>query len=335
MATENPPVDLPSDGSENEIVFGNKTFAWYKWAAWFAKRIFESGAQRQLTSANQAFAILCKGEELGLPPFAAWTWIYTTKQGRLAIQSKGALAVVQSKTAVYGGYKEWIEDEGQPTMRACAQAVRIGFDPTLKEFSLKDAETAGLLRQRHTQQGEKYDSTYQSYLKDMLLSRVRGRVLDIAYAAELGGIDIEGPAEDADMMEARRRPEKAEPKQLQAPRGDPLLTELGARPALTAGAPAAPVVVGSSSTVSSGPPPAAQPTAGKPAKARKAPIRPRGATGIAGPAAEEATPTATKAEPKASPPPEPSAPTQCGRCAGGLNQMGGCDVCGWPGPDIR
>jgi len=324
-------VNMPTEDPGNEVLFGNKTVAWYKWAAWFSEKIFASRSMRQLESKEQAFAILCKGEELGLPPFAAWSWIYTTKAGRLAIQSKGALAVVQSKHT-FAGYREWIEDDGKPTMRACAAATRKGFPETIKEFSRADAEVAGLLRERKNQQGQTYDSTYQAYLKDMLLSRARARCLDITFAAELGGIPIEGTAEDADMMDARRLPAPR-----QAPKGDPLLSELGARPALAAGvildqeavnrlddqardirlASAAPppqeeelVIAGE--PVESGPPPAALPALGKPA-----------ALGLVHKAK-----TTTPAGPKAG-------GGKCSRCEMKLNPMGGCDVCGWPGPDIR
>ncbi len=224
---DKPGPDLPEDLTGNELAFGSHTISWYRWAAWFSQKIYESHSQAQLTSAAQAFAILCKGDELGLPPFASWSWIYTTKAGRLAIMSKGALAVVQSKPA-YGGYEERIEDEGKETMRAVAIATRKGFPPTIKEFSLEDAEKAGLLKERRNRDGQVYDSTYQAYLKDMLLSRVRGRVLDIAFAAELGGIVMEGIAEDADRMAAQ---EPREPKVIAGPpRRDPLLAAVG-RPA--------------------------------------------------------------------------------------------------------
>lgn len=216
-------LDDLAGAAGNEIAFGNHTIAWYRWAAWYSQQIFESRCQTQLTSGQQAFAILCKGDELGMQPFTAWTWIYQTKAGRLAIMSKGALAVVQSKPT-FAGYEERIENEGTEEMRAVAVATRRGFPPTIKEFSLKDAEVAGLLRERRTRDGQAYDSTYQSYLKDMLLSRARGRVLDIAFAAELGGIPIEGIAEDADRMEARRRPEPAQ--HVAPPRRDPLFAAL-------------------------------------------------------------------------------------------------------------
>jgi hypothetical protein len=221
-----------------EMAFGpnSRPLGWYRWASWFAQKIHESGVlPDQIKTHNAAFAVLCKGDELGLPPFAAWNLIYFTKAGRLALMSKGALAVVQSKPT-FDGYKEWLEGEGE-TLKACAAAKRKGQEAIVKEFSHADADTAKLLGPRVNQYGKSYDSTYDLYEKDMLLSRVRARVLDIAFAAELGGIPIEGVAEDIDAAEGRRteRPKQATPagtKDEKTPLGlppgrtDPLIEEL-------------------------------------------------------------------------------------------------------------
>lgn len=216
-----------------EVLFGNHSIGWYRWAAWYAEKIARSGII-PFKDPAQAFAVLCKGDELGLPQFASWNLMYMTKAGRLALMSKGALAVVQSKPS-FDGYSERIEGSGT-TMKAIATAKRKGFAPTVKEFSYEQAERAGLLKPRRNREGEIYDSTYQSYLEDMLLARARARALDIAFAAELGGIAIEGAAEDADTMEARRHEptrgapvEKPTDQKLIAAGGkDPLIEELKA-----------------------------------------------------------------------------------------------------------
>jgi hypothetical protein len=222
-----------------DLAFGpnQRPLGWYRWASWFAQKIHESGVLPiQIKTPNAAFAVLCKGDELGLPPFAAWNLIYFTQAGRLALMSKGALAVVQSKPT-FDGYKEWTEGEGE-TLKGCAVAKRKGQEPTVKEFTYEDAATAKLLGQRVNQYGKSYDSTYQSYLKDMLLSRARARALDIAFAAELGGIPIEGVAEDIDASEGRRTErtraasasagsgEAKAPLGLPPGRTDPLIEEL-------------------------------------------------------------------------------------------------------------
>lgn len=297
-----------------------------------AKWAVESGfLPEQIKTAQQAFVIMVSGAELGLKPMAAVKFLYLTKGRRVALMTKGALAVVQAKPT-YDGYREWIEAEGKPEMQACAAAKRKGGDWQTKSFSVADAQVAGLLKPGRTRDGGSYDTTYQSFLKDMLLSRARGRVLDIVFAAELGGIPIEGVAEDADMMDQRRQGDRDEapaPPQ----RRDPLIERLSPRQVVDTTAeevldPAFVTVVGvdlasgpDRTVVVSGPPPAAPPGPGKPADVKTL-VRDK-------PKRVTTTPAG----------PGPGggivSPTTCVRCGHKLNEMGGCDVCGWPGDDIR
>ncbi len=170
----------------------------------FATWCFESGyLPRHIENPKQAFTIMQRGAEMGLPPFAAWRFIYQTKGGKLALESKGALAVCQSK-ASFGGYKERIEGEGDG-MRGVGIAWRKGDDdPTIKEFTMEDAKRAGLLKRPTNRRGEAYDGPWQLYLKDMLLSKARERALSIAFGAELGGIPIEGLAEEIEARESQK-----------------------------------------------------------------------------------------------------------------------------------
>jgi hypothetical protein len=331
--------------------------------AWrFAKRCFDSGMlPEQIQNANQAFVILCKGAELGLPAFASWSWVYLTKARRLALMTKGALAVVQSKPS-FGGYKEWIEAEGTPEMKAVAVAQRKGREPTVKEFSLKDAETAKLLGRRVSSKGNEYDGPWQSFLKDMLLSRARGRALELTFAAELGGIALEGIAEDIDMMEARQQDQVTRvgraggalpdrrPAALPAATVDPLFEELlstqrrinevqmarvesnEAPPAPAARAAEQPIEVepmadddGEDLVVVS--PPALVRTI----ESLDVPPEPRpNLAHLDGRNTVPESSTVTKVVKGT----RHGAETKlCGRCKAALNTMGGCDVCGWPGAD--
>jgi hypothetical protein len=181
---------------------------------------------KHIKSPKQAFTIMQRGAEMGLPMFSAWRYIYQTKGGKLAIESKGALAVVQSK-ATFGYYKERIEGEGDGRM-AVATACRKGSEhPIIKEFTMEDAKLAGLLKRPKTREGREYDGPWQAYIKDMLLSKARSRALDIAFAAELGGIPIEGQAEEIDARETQR-----------APKVRNIQDRLPERPALPPGEPA-------------------------------------------------------------------------------------------------
>lgn len=249
MADQAPPAaghapdETPiTDLSNADVVFGNRTIGWYKWAAWFSKKCFDSGLlPEQIKTPQQAFAILCKGDELGLPPFGAWQFIYLTKAKRLALLGKGALAVVQSKP-MFESYSERIEREGTPEMAAVAIAKRKGMEAIVKTFSVADAEAARLL-----EKGKDYFGPWLGFLKDMLLSKARARALDIAFAAELGGIDLEGVAEDIAAAEERKAAVRAQPQARQQirearrpalPPGteirDSLLDEVSKRPEMVA-----------------------------------------------------------------------------------------------------
>lgn len=356
MSAEAPPKEpLEFNMEKAEVAFGpnGRTLGWYRWAAWYAEKCWDSHLlPEQVKNPAAAFTILCKGDEMGLPPFAAWSFIYITRQGRLAIMSKGALAVVQAKPA-FGGYSERIEGEG-PTLKAIAVATRKGQPPTIKEFSYQDAEVAGLLRVRTNRDGQAYDSTYQSYLKDMLLSRARGRSLDIAFAAELGGIPVEGIAEDIDRAhddrEGRSRAAHAAhaakpsgPKQLVASTvTDSLLEELS---------PSKPEELVECALAEEPKPQNVSPVIlpGDPREGSMPAVTEAQQAAIDA-SVEEAFPKVpTFADVDEHPDVKPGPPRRrgrsvrpaeavvkaCERCGTKLNAMDGCDACGWPGPDMR
>lgn len=333
-------AQAPEPQAGDEILFGGKTKGWYRWAAWFAGMCFRSRMlPRHVENQEQALYILLKGEELGLKPTFAWDYLYPTKSGKLGIPKRAALAVVQA-CPMFGGYEERLEGEGD-NLRGVAIATRKGFPPTLKEFTMKDAGAAGLLKQPRSREGGTYDGPWQSYLKDMLLARAAGRALNVAFAAELAGCLVEGEAEDADDMEERRSGKAQKALPVAPPRRDPLLAALEQRKqeqlkALPAPA-AAPAVVAEPEVLDpalvkvidqqveemwpreqkeSGPPPAAQPATGIPA-VKKPLVRDKSKT------VKPTTPAG------------PAAGGGCSRCNHKLNAMGGCDVCGWPGADIR
>jgi hypothetical protein len=256
-----------------------------------------------IKSGAQAFTIMMAGAELGLKRFAAWKGLYLTKANTIAATTKTALAVVQN-SGLLEDYKETIEDEDQPTMRAVVYAKRKGRPtPIIETFSLKDAEVAGLLGKRTSRDGREYDSTYAKYPKDMLRSRARGRALDQGFSDVLSGMDVEGVAEDVAEAIVERGEATTAPVAAAGP--DPLAASIGAMSK------------------------AEQPT--------KAPevltVEPLPEED------DEAEVSASVDEALGPPATEPAkkpavAPGRCPRCKTKLNAMGGCDLCGWPTADL-
>lgn len=190
----------------------------------FAKWCYESGyLPDHVKNAKQAFAILARGAELGLPPFAAWRFVYMTKAGKLALETEGALAVCQA-SPVFEDYTERIEGAGND-MKAVAAAKRKGRSLVVKEFSFDQALQAGLLKGGTTRDGRKYQTVWQSYLQDMLLARARGRALRQAFPDVLGGIPVRGEAEDIDRQRKEDRRDEPAPTEL-GPGEDQLLAAL-------------------------------------------------------------------------------------------------------------
>jgi hypothetical protein len=274
---------------------------WYSTQCWASQML-----KSHINSPQKAFFLLCKGLDLGLPATAAWDMLYPTQSGAVGIMKQAALAVIQ-KCPSYGGYREWIENEGTPQMRAVATAWRKGTpenERPIKEFTLEHAKTAGLLvKPRRRDTGKEYDGTYQSYLGDMLLARAASRVMKIAFAAELAGCQLEGEAEDADDRADRRGQVKVTTQGAAAalqgpaqrllappPKRDPILEELRATPR------ADPELV----------------------PATLVPEKTPEVQAVIDQQIDEVFGAAEKA---------------CPRCKAGLNAMEGCDVCGWPGED--
>jgi len=199
----------------------------------FARWNFESGLlPEHIQNTKQAFAIMARGAELGLKPHASWRWLYMTKGGKIAMETKGKLAVCQASPS-FLGYKEWIENEQEPPERwvAVASARRRNRDDTIKEFSFADAERAGLTHRKRNRKGELYDGPWQTYLKDMLLARARDRCLDLAFADVLGGMPSKEIMEE---VETRQIREIRGVSPAQATVRDPMLDIVtGKRPAPT------------------------------------------------------------------------------------------------------
>jgi len=226
MTEKNELVPAPQGSITKEIEVGKSgiVLRTVEDAINYAKWNQESGLlPEHIKNPKQAFAIMARGAELGLKPHASWRWLYMTKGGKIAMETKGKLAVCQADPS-FVDYREFIEGEDGPEegWKAVAVAKRKNREDTIKEFSFKDAERAKLTGKKTNFKGQEYDSTYTLYLKDMLLARARDRCLDMAFADVLGGMPSK---EIMDEIEARE-PQERRPA-VTVTVSDPLLDELG------------------------------------------------------------------------------------------------------------
>ena len=164
---ENDEALVPAQTSQitKEIKTGEGGFALktVEDAVQFAKWNFESGLlPEHIHNVKQAFAIMARGAELGLKPHASWRWLYMTKAGKIAMETKGMLAVCQASSS-FAGYREWIENEQGPVeeWKAVAVAKRKNRENQIKEFSFDDALRAGLLKKKRSRKtGGEIDGPY-------------------------------------------------------------------------------------------------------------------------------------------------------------------------------
>lgn len=125
-----------------------------------------------VTSAEQAMAIMLKGYELGLSLTASFEFIQQI-QGRPALSPRGALALIHQCPEL-----EDMKIEEKPG--ACTVWMKrkngLGYTCT---FTLKDAETAGLVKE---------DSGWKKYPANMLRWRAIGFCADVVFPDVIGGM---------------------------------------------------------------------------------------------------------------------------------------------------
>jgi len=132
------------------------------------------------------------GQMVGLNPMQALTNI-SVINGRPSIWGDAALALVKAS-----GKMEYIKEYFKDEETAVCETKRKD-EPVavVREFSIKDAEKAGLLNK----------STWKQYPKRMLQMRARAWALRDAYPDVLSGIQIAEEMQDAEILEETEKSE--------------------------------------------------------------------------------------------------------------------------------
>jgi len=312
----------------------------------FAKMaVVSSAAPKGMTEGQAAIAIQV-GLERGLGLMGGLQAIVVIN-GVVSWRGWAALGLIQqSGLCIPGTLQSWVEgtvEEG--TAVGICRAHRVGYaQPFVRRFGLKDAQKAGLWGK---------DGPWRTRPGNMLEWRAVGDMSRFHFAEALGGIPI---AEDVEAGGVGPVAGGEMPSEVaaDAPPGppvvihDPILERFGitsgatppkvvviaqnaegqrvARiepqeidPALVRGMDSQGVLARMSvidaqveEVFGSGPPPAAQPATGTPAETSR--VRDK---------AGKSTPAG------------PAAGGGCPRCGTKLNAMGGCDLCFYPGEDMR
>lgn len=125
----------------------------------------------------QGAVIMAKGQEIGLSRFAALEFIAVI-DGKPGLSPRGALALVTASGLLESMTIDDLRDNGEPV--ACRVAMkRMGGQAYSLEFTMKDAQRAGLVKQ---------GSGWEKYPANMLRWRCMGYVIDVLFSDICGGL---------------------------------------------------------------------------------------------------------------------------------------------------
>lgn len=130
-----------------------------------------------MTSPEQAAAIMLKGYELGLSTTASFEFVQVI-QGKPALSPRGAMALLLSSSLVKGVTMTRLEDKGKFIGYECRMERVNGFSFTGR-FTLEDANRAGLMRP---------DSGWAKYPENMCLWRAVGFAADVVFPDVTAGM---------------------------------------------------------------------------------------------------------------------------------------------------
>jgi hypothetical protein len=170
--TTKPPGQLMRVGGPQPIYPHDMESAWR-----MATAISKSGlAPKGITTPEAIFTAMQLGAEVGLSPMSALQNIAVVN-GRPTIWGDAQLALVRG-SGLLESFEERYEGEGD-TLKAICVATRYGYTPSMGEFSVQDAKTAGLWNK---------DGPWKTNPKRMLKMRARAFALRDGFTDVLKGI---------------------------------------------------------------------------------------------------------------------------------------------------
>lgn len=151
-----------------------------------AEILYKGGASQlpNVGSPNHVFHLILHGMEIGLTPTQSLAGLSMGKNGKPSIMGDAALALVM-QSGLLEDIKEFWEGEDDSRKGVCV-VKRKGFpDPRRFEFSVAQAETAGLIKRA---KGDKGDGPWIAYRDRMLRYRPLGYALRDVFPDVLKGL---------------------------------------------------------------------------------------------------------------------------------------------------
>lgn len=302
----------------------------------FAKVCADAGVGPKGTTQAQAAVAIQAGLERGMGPLGGLQSAVIIN-GILSWRGSAVVALIQnSGVLVPGTWRSWVENPGTEQAIGYCRALRKGYaEPFLRSFSVRDAKKAVLWNKGGPWTARPDNMLEWRAIGDMgrfHFYDVLGN-LPIAEDVEAGGIGPVG------QEAARELPGERQPAPVTLVQ-DPILAELAAgakalEPILVEATLVAPEIVTDSSLPATElelrnrdgsvaarivnlAPPAKTPEV----RAQSDPAVERDVEAI-NQSVEEAFPKAKSIDPGG----------PCPRCSTKRNELNGCDLCGWPGPD--
>lgn len=149
-----------------------------------ANLLFKGGASAMpnVDRPEKVARMILAGAEIGLSPAQSLESLWMGKNGKIAIWGDGAIALVRA-SGLMEDFKEWVEGEGED--RKGVATAKRGDEVMRREFSVRDANKAGLIERAR---GQKGDGPWITYQDRMLTSRARGFLLRDLFPDVLRGL---------------------------------------------------------------------------------------------------------------------------------------------------
>lgn len=146
------------------------------------KTAHKSGLFAGLSSAEQATVVAATGAELGIPPMASLRGI-SIVDGKIIMSADMMAAIVWRNLP--GAILEVVSTSDE---ECTVSAARPGRPPITIQWTIADADKAGLTAMKRTKDGREYKSTWHKFPRAMLRARAITEAMRTVFPDQLFGV---------------------------------------------------------------------------------------------------------------------------------------------------